>query len=91
MKKLLLLLFVFVFGCGRIFSQANIWGSPDKNTKCYFSLSREGFVSEQGYDGYVVYEIPGMNSSELKGSVFTVLSSMYQSPKDVITSISDLL
>lgn len=61
----------------------------ENNTKCYFSFRSDGFVSEQGYDDYVIYLIPEMSSSDLKGSVFTALSSMYKSPKDAITSLSD--
>ena len=60
------------------------------NSNCRFGFGTGKFVSLQSSnDGFVVYEIPNMSASELKASVFTTLSSMYKSPKDVITSLSD--
>lgn len=60
------------------------------NSNCRFGFGTGKFVSSQSSnEGFVVYEVPNMNASELKSSVFTTLSSMYKSPKDVITSLSD--
>lgn len=59
------------------------------NSKCRFSFEKGDFVSLQGNEDYVVYEIPNMSASDLKSAVYTALSSMYKSPKDVITSLSD--
>ena len=60
------------------------------NSFCHFGFATGKFVSMQSSnDGFVVYEVPNMSASELKSSVYTILSSMYKSPKDVITSLSD--
>lgn len=61
----------------------------ENNKKCSFSFSTGEFISNQGRDGFVIYEIPEMTASELKSAVYTTLSSMFKSPKDAITSISD--
>ena len=61
----------------------------ENNEKCSFSFDKGVFLSRQNYDDFVIYEIPDMSASDLKGAVFTALSSMYKSPKDVITSLSD--
>ena len=61
-----------------------------RNSLCEFGFDGRGFYSKQdAANDFVVYEIPEMSASDLKGSVFTVLSSMYKSPKDVITNLSD--
>lgn len=59
------------------------------NAKCKFSFTGHAFKSNQNDEGYVVYEISSMSASELKASVYTILSSMYKSPKDAITSLSE--
>ena len=59
------------------------------NEDCSFGFDTGEFVSRQGHDDYVVYEIPEMSAADLKGAVFTALTSMYKSPKDVITNLSD--
>lgn len=61
----------------------------ENNSKCRFSLDTGFFVSQQGYDDYVIYEIPEMTASELKSAVYTTLTSMFNSPKDAITNVSD--
>ena len=61
------------------------------NAKCKFSFNGSVFVSNQGYDNYVIYEIPGMTTSELKTSVISAIGTIYSSPKDVINSVSDNL
>ena len=61
----------------------------DNNAKCNFSFTGHAFKSHQNDEGYVVYEISSMSASELKASVYTILSSMYKSPKDAITSLSE--
>lgn len=60
------------------------------NLYCRFGFGYGKFVSLQPSNvGFVVYEIPGMSASELKSSALTTLSSMYKSPKDAITPLSD--
>lgn len=60
------------------------------NDKCNFGFTKAVFISNQNSENdYVVFEVPDMSASELKASVFTTLSSMFKSPKDVITNISD--
>lgn len=61
------------------------------NAKCKFSFNGSEFVSNQGYDNYVIYEILGMTTSELKTSVISAIGTIYSSPKDVINSVSDNL
>ena len=61
----------------------------ENNMKCKFSLETGDFISQQGYENYVIYEIPEMTASELKSAVYTTLTSMFNSPKDVITNVSD--
>jgi hypothetical protein len=61
----------------------------ENNMKCKFSLETGDFISQQGYENYVIYEIPEMTASELKSAVYTILTSMFKSPKDAITSVSD--
>lgn len=63
--------------------------SLDYNSRRSFSLKSGVFVGQQGYDGYVVYEFPGMSAPELKSAAYTTLASMFNSPKDAITNISD--
>ena len=61
------------------------------NAKCRFSFDVGEFVSKQGYDNYVIYEIPKMTTSELKTSVISAIGTIYSSPKDVINSVDDNL
>lgn len=59
------------------------------NAKCAFDFSTGSFISRQTSEDFVVYEVPSMSASELKTAVFTILSTLYKSPKDAITNISD--
>ena len=60
------------------------------NPYCRFGFDDRGLYSKQDENNdYVIYIIPGMSASELKTAAYTVLSSMFKSPKDVITSLSD--
>ena len=62
----------------------------ERNSKCNFDFNSGAFYSNQDKRrDFVIYEIPQMNSKELKTAVYTILSSMYTSPKDVITSLND--
>ncbi len=75
-----------------VISTMQVYAQTDEissNEKCWFSFKTGEFVGQQPYKGFVVYEIEGMSASELKASVYTVLSSMYKSPKDVITTLND--
>jgi hypothetical protein len=61
-----------------------------KNSLCYFDFSDGSFKSKQNpTNDFVVYEIPDMKVAELKAAVYTALSSMFKSPKDVISNLSD--
>ena len=85
MKKFICF-FVFCMLSMSVFGQTDV---NLNNEKCGFSFETSEFISKQSYDGFVVYEIPEMSASDLKASVYTTLSSMYKSPKDVITTLSD--
>lgn len=85
MKKILGLMLL----CAMSISVSAQTDASSNNAKCWFSFSTGEFISQQGQDGFVVYEVAGMSASELKASAYTVLSSMYKSPKDVITTLSD--
>ncbi len=61
----------------------------ENNSKCGFSLISGEFIGHQIPKDYVVYEVPDMSASELKNSVYTILSSMFKSPKDAITNLND--
>lgn len=61
----------------------------ENNSKCGFSLISGEFIGHQLPKDYVVYEVPDMSASELKNSVYTILSSMFKSPKDAITNLND--
>lgn len=61
----------------------------ENNSKCGFSFISGEFVGHQLPKDYVVYEVQGMSASELKNSVYTILSSMFKSPKDAITNLND--
>ena len=63
--------------------------AQENNSKCRFSFVTGQFIGCQEASDFVIYEVPGKSASELKTSVYTALSTMYKSPKDVITSISD--
>lgn len=57
---------------------------------CEFTFDETGFHSKQTpSNNYVVYEIPEMKSSELKASLMAIISSLYNSPKDVITDLGE--
>ena len=60
------------------------------NMKCNFNFSTASFISNQNSSNdFVLYEVPNMQASDLKAAVYTTLSSMYKSPKDAITNLSD--
>lgn len=60
------------------------------NKHCKLKFTDAGLVSEQNATkDYLVYEVPGLSASELKASTLNTISSMYCSPKDVVTSLSD--
>lgn len=63
--------------------------ASSNNANCWFSFMTGRFLSQQSQEGYVVFEIAGMSASELKASVYSVLATMYKSPKDAITSLGD--
>lgn len=60
------------------------------NKHCKLKFTDAGLVSEQNQTkDYLVYEVPGLSASELKSSTLNTISSMYSSPKDVVTTLSD--
>lgn len=60
------------------------------NLLCNLIFTNAGLVSAQdATKDYLIYEVPGMSASDLKASTLTTISSMYCSPKDVVTSLSD--
>ncbi len=61
----------------------------ENNSKCSFSFTTGDFVSRQYPNDFVIYEVQDMSASELKTSVYTILSSMFKSPKDAITNLND--
>lgn len=96
MKKLILL-FSLVF-CVNLYAQTNLDSIAQKeaerieiqNQKCSLLFTDAGLVSMQDASkDYLVYEVPGLSASELKASTLNTISSMYSSPKDVVTSLSD--
>ena len=82
MKKLIIsTICLFLFGFNSV-SQAQ--NNP------VFGFDRRGLFSTQDETkDYVVFEIPDMSAAQIKGAIYTKLSTMYASPKDVITNISD--
>lgn len=60
------------------------------NKNCKLKFTDAGLVSEQNpTKNYLVYEVPGLSASELKASTLNTISSIYCSPKDVVTTLSD--
>ena len=60
------------------------------NLMCGLRFTDAGLVSKQDPSkGYMVYEVPGLSASELKASTLNTISSLYSSPKDVVTNLSD--
>lgn len=51
--------------------------------------SRGLFCAQDETKDYAVFEMPNLSAAEIKAALFTKLSSMFKSPKDVITNISD--
>ena len=61
-----------------------------RNSKCLFGIDRSGIYSMQNRDNnYVVYEIPYKSASELKSATISAISSLFKSPKDVLTNLGD--
>lgn len=87
MKKILILM-AFCLSSICLSAQVND-EIAESNSKCRFDFDNGYFVGCQAATDYVVYEIPEMSAGELKSAAYTVLSSMYKSPKDVITSLSE--
>lgn len=55
-----------------------------------FGFDNRGlFIRQDETKDYAVFEMPNISASQIKASLLAKLSSMYKSPKDVITSISD--
>lgn len=62
----------------------------DFNRQCKLEFTNDGLVSGQDASkDYLVYEVPGLTASDLKASVLNTISSMFSSPKDNVTSLSD--
>ena len=66
----------------------NTGASTNSNCKLVFNYG--GLASAQSaHPEYMVYDVKDMTASELKASVLNTISSMYKSPKDVVTNLSD--
>jgi hypothetical protein len=60
------------------------------NSLCLFKFSTDGLTNEQNpSNDFVIYEMPDMSSADIKVAVISTLSSMYKSPKDVISNLGD--
>ena len=85
-KKLFMLLAAVLLGSVSAFAQTD---ESQNNKNCRFKFTEGKLVSCQGNEGYVIYDMPEMTESELKTAVYTVLTSIFKSPKDAITNVSD--
>ena len=94
-KILLLISLAFALTCMAQVSTDSIAQSEEQrvatvNKNCKLKFTDAGLVSEQNpTKDYLVYEVPGLSASELKASTLNTISSMYSSPKDVVTTLSD--
>ena len=62
----------------------------ETNKSCYFIFDDNGIRSGQDSNrDYLVYDVPGVTASELKGRVVSVITNLYKSPKDVLTNLGD--
>ena len=60
------------------------------NTNCEFGFDDGGLYSKQDVaNDYVIYEIPNMSAGDLKAATLSAISSLYKSPKDVVTNLGD--
>ena len=85
-KKLFMLLAAVLLSSVSAFAQTD---ESQNNKNCRFKFTEGKLVSCQGNEGYVIYDMPEMTESELKSAVYTVLTSIFKSPKDAITNVSD--
>ncbi len=82
MKKVLSLLFVL-----NMFSSSY---GQSINSLCEFGFDDRGLFSKQDVENdYVIYEIPQMSASDLKAATISAISSLFKSPKDVVTNLGD--
>lgn len=101
MKKVLFTLLAFcLFGLYPLNGQANETSKQmsasvaltptDDNASCYFGFKDAVFVSKQDPSkDFVIYNVPNMKESEIKAAVLATLSSIFISPKDAITQLSE--
>ena len=60
------------------------------NRKCRLEFTDLGLISAQNSSkDFLVYEVPGMSAAELKAATLNTILSMYCSPKDVVTTLSE--
>lgn len=63
---------------------------PDNNSLCKFVFDDKGLYSAQDSSkDYIIFNRPGKSSAELKASVLSAISSLFKSPKDVVTNLGD--
>ena len=99
MKKIVVMVFLT---CINIVSNAQIQRGALKGNGYYgtnsslaqnpnaFGFNSRGIYSAQDETkDYAVFEMPNLSATQIKAALFSKLSSMYKSPKDVITNISD--
>jgi hypothetical protein len=60
------------------------------NAECKFGFDYRGLYSKQNpSNDFVIYEIPNMSASDLKAATLSAISSLFKSPKDVVTNLGD--
>ena len=60
------------------------------NSLCEFGFDERGIFSKQNINNdFVIYEIPDMSASELKAATISAISTLFKSPKDVVTNLGD--
>ena len=77
-------LFTLLIGCFYAYAQ------EENNISCEFGFDDRGLYSKQdATNDYVIYEIPNMSAGDLKAATLSAISSLFKSPKDVVTNIGD--
>ena len=72
------------------FSQDVNIKKPSANSLCNFKFDERGFYSAQDESkDYVIYSRPNKSAADLKSTVLSAISSLFISPKDVVTNLGD--
>ena len=71
-------------------TQAEAARIEKNNAECKFGFDNRGLYSKQNpSNDFVIYEIPNMSASDLKAATLSAISSLFKSPKDVVTNLGD--